>query len=53
MLGAGTLGRAIIAIVGTRAYEKYGVDVPALICSGFGVLAAISILTYKKLGGAH
>jgi MFS transporter, DHA1 family, inner membrane transport protein len=53
VLGAGTLGRAIIAIVGTRAYEKYGVDVPALIGSGFGVLAAISILTYKKLGGAH
>ena len=53
VLGAGTLGRAIIAIVATRAYEKYGVDVPALIGSAFGVLAAISILTYKKLGGAH
>ena len=53
VLGAGTLGRAFIAIVGTRAYEKYGVDVPALIGSGFGVLAAISILTYKKIGGAH
>ncbi len=53
VLGAGTLGRAVIAIVGTRAYEKYGVDVPALIGSGFGVLAALSILTYKKLGGAH
>jgi lipopolysaccharide export system permease protein len=42
-----------IAIVATRAYEKYGVDVPALIGSAFGILAAISILTYKKLGGAH
>jgi len=27
--------------------------VPALIGSAFGILAAISILTYKKLGGAH
>ena len=53
VLGAGTLGRAVIAIVATRAYEKYGVDVPALIGSAFGILAAISILTYKKLGGAH
>jgi predicted MFS family arabinose efflux permease len=53
VLGAGTLGRAIIAIVGTRAYEKYGVDVPALIGSGFGVLAALSILAYKKLGETH
>jgi predicted MFS family arabinose efflux permease len=53
VLGAGTLGRAIIAIVGTRAYEKYGVEVPALIGSAFGILAAISILAYKKLGEAH
>jgi predicted MFS family arabinose efflux permease len=53
VLGAGTLGRAIIAIVGTRAYEKYGVHVPALIGSAFGILAAVSILAYKKLGETH
>jgi predicted MFS family arabinose efflux permease len=53
VLGAGTLGRAVIAIVGTRAYERYGVGVPALIGSAFGILAALSILAYKKLGETH
>jgi predicted MFS family arabinose efflux permease len=51
VLGAGTLGRAIMAIVATRSYEQYGMVAPSLIGAGFGLLGAVAIYIYQSLGG--
>ena len=52
VLGAGTLGRALMAVIATRGYEQYGMPAPALIGAGFGLLGAIAIYIYRSLGGA-
>ena len=52
VLGAGTLGRAVMAIIATRSYEQYGMHAPALIGAGFGFLGAVAIYIYRSLGGA-
>ena len=51
VLGAGTLGRALMAVIATRGYEQYGMPAPALIGAGFGLLGAIAIYIYRSLGG--
>lgn len=51
VLGAGTLGRALMAIVATRTYEQYGMHAPALIGATFGLLGAVAIYIYRSLGG--
>ena len=51
VLGAGTLGRAVMAIIATRSYEQYGMHAPALIGAGFGFLGAVAIYIYRSLGG--
>ena len=51
VLGAGTLGRALMAVVATRSYEQYGMPAPALIGVGFGLLGAVAIYIYRSLGG--
>lgn len=51
VLGGGTLGRASMSLVATAAYANYGISAPALIGSGFAVMAAASILWFRHLGG--
>ena len=48
VLGAGTLGRAVIAIAATHLFESYGVKGPALLGSVFGVIGALLILRYRS-----
>lgn len=47
VLGAGTLGRAVMAIVATHLFESYGVRGPALLGSVFGVIGAVLITRYR------
>ena len=48
VLGAGTLGRAVMAIVATHLFESYGVKGPALLGSMFGVIGALLIMRYRS-----
>lgn len=48
VLGAGTLGRAVMAIVATHLFESYGVKGPALLGSVFGVVGAVLITRYRS-----
>jgi predicted MFS family arabinose efflux permease len=49
VLGAGTLGRAIMAIVATQLFERFGVSGPALMGALFGLLGAVVITAHKKV----
>ena len=49
VLGAGTLGRAVMAIVATHLFESYGVRGPALLGSVFGVIGALLIMRYRSV----
>ena len=49
VLGAGTLGRAVMAIAATHLFESYGVKGPALLGSVFGVIGALLILRYRSV----
>lgn len=49
VLGAGTLGRAVMAIAATHLFESYGVKGPALLGSVFGVIGALLILRYQSV----
>ena len=53
VLGAGTVGRAVMARVATTSYTEYGIGAPALIGAAFGVLGALCILAFRRRGGAH
>lgn len=53
VLGGGTLGRASMSLVATAAYANYGISAPALIGSGFAVMASASILWFRHLGGVN
>jgi predicted MFS family arabinose efflux permease len=53
VLGAGTVGRAVMARVATTSYTEYGIAAPALIGAAFGVLGALCILAFRRRGGAH
>ena len=48
VLGAGTLGRAVMAIVATQLFERFGVGGPALMGAFFGLLGAVAITAHKK-----
>jgi predicted MFS family arabinose efflux permease len=49
VLGAGTLGRAVMAIIATHLFESFGVQGPALLGAVFGLLGAVTITTYRKV----
>ena len=49
VLGAGTLGRAVMAIIATHLFESFGVQGPALMGAFFGLLGALTITNYRRL----
>ncbi len=49
VLGAGTLGRAVMAIIATYLFESFGVQGPALMGALFGLLGALTITNYRRL----
>ena len=49
VLGAGTLGRAVMAIVATHLFESFGVKGPALMGASFGLLGALTITNYRRV----
>ena len=49
VLGAGTLGRAVMAIVATHLFESFGVKGPALMGALFGLLGALTITNYRRV----
>jgi predicted MFS family arabinose efflux permease len=49
VLGAGTLGRAVMAIIATHMFESFGVQGPALMGAFFGLLGALTITYYRRL----
>jgi predicted MFS family arabinose efflux permease len=53
VLGAGTLGRAVMAIVATQLFERFGVGGPALMGAFFGLLGAVVITAHKKTVAVH
>jgi len=53
VLGAGTLGRAVMAIVATHLFESYGVKGPALLGSVFGVIGALLIMRYRSVNSEN
>lgn len=53
VLGAGTVGRAVMAPIATTAYANQGIGAPALIGATFGVLGALCISSFRRRGGAH
>lgn len=53
VLGAGTVGRAVMAPIATTGYANLGIGAPALVGAAFGVLGALSITSFRRRGGAH
>ena len=53
VLGAGTVGRAVMSRVATTAYADHGIGAPALIGAVFGVFGALCIVSFRRRGGAH
>ena len=53
VLGAGTVGRAVMAPIATTTYANHGIGAPALIGATFGVLGAVCISSFSRRGGAH
>ena len=53
VLGAGTVGRAVMSRVATTTYANYGIGAPAMIGAVFGILGAACILSFRRRGGAH
>ena len=53
VLGAGTVGRAVMSRVATTSYAQYGIGAPALIGATFAVLGAACILAFRRRGGAE
>lgn len=53
VLGAGTVGRAVMAPIATTTYANQGIGAPALIGATFGVLGALCISSFRRRGGAH
>ena len=49
VLGAGTLGRAVMAIIATHLFESFGVQGPALMGAFFGLFGALTITYYRRL----
>ena len=53
VLGAGTLGRAVMAIIATHLFESFGVQGPALMGALFGLLGALAITSYRRLNAKN
>ena len=53
VLGAGTLGRAVMAIIATHLFESFGVQGPALMGAVFGLLGAVTITTYRRVNAKN
>jgi len=53
VLGAGTLGRAVMAIIATHLFESFGVQGPALMGAVFGLLGAVTITTYRRVNASN
>ena len=53
VLGAGTLGRAVMAIVATHLFESFGVKGPALMGALFGLLGALTITNYRRINAKN
>ena len=53
VLGAGTLGRAVMAIIATHLFESVGVQGPALMGALFGLLGALTITSYRRLNAKN
>jgi len=53
VLGAGTLGRAVMAIIATHLFESFGVQGPALMGAVFGLLGAVTITTYRRVNARN
>jgi predicted MFS family arabinose efflux permease len=53
VLGAGTLGRAVMAIVATLLFESFGVQGPALMGAIFGLLGALTITRYSRINAKN
>jgi predicted MFS family arabinose efflux permease len=53
VLGAGTLGRAVMAIIATHLFESFGVQGPALMGALFGLLGALMITSYRRLNAKN
>jgi len=52
VFGAGTLGRGVMSLAATRAYESSnGIALPAIIGSTSAAVAAILIYQYHRRGG--
>jgi predicted MFS family arabinose efflux permease len=49
VLGAGTLGRAVMAIIATHLFESFGVQGPALMGALFGLIGALTITGYRRV----
>ena len=53
VLGAGTLGRAVMAIIATHLFESFGVQGPALMGASFGLLGALTITGYRRVNAKN
>ena len=53
VLGAGTLRRAVMAIVATHLFESFGVKGPALMGALFGLLGALTITNYRRVNAKN
>ena len=49
MIGGGTLGRAVAAVIATHAYDRYGIGWPAVMCAVGAAIAAALMLTARHL----
>jgi len=50
VLGAGAMGRAVMSLVSTRAYEIGGIALPGILGPTLAMCGAASIYMYKRLG---
>lgn len=50
VLGAGAMGRAVMSLVSTQAYELGGIALPGILGPVLAMCGAASILAYRRLG---
>ena len=50
VLGAGALGRAVMSLVSTQAYDLGGIALPGILGPVLAMCGAASILAYRRLG---
>lgn len=50
VLGAGAMGRAVMSLVSTRAYDIGGIALPGILGPALAMCGAASIYIYKRLG---